>query len=91
MVERLIPFRLCGHSYPWMGDAALAQACNARVAAEAFQLWTLTIKPNHTATLACEDGNGKPVFAKAIACTDVPLPEIRLYDTDRTILLPSEC
>ena len=29
------------------------------MAAEAFQLWTLTIKPDHTATLACEDGNGK--------------------------------
>ena len=91
MVERLIPFRLCGHSYPWMGDAALVQECNARVAAEAFQLWTLTIKPDHTATLACEGGNGKAVFAKAMACTDVPLPEIRLYDPDRTILLPSEC
>ena len=59
------------------------------VAAEAFQLWMLTIKPNHTATLAYEDGNGKTVFAKASACTDVPLPEIRLYDTDHTILLPS--
>jgi hypothetical protein len=49
-----------------------------------------TFKPDHTATLACEDGNGKAVFAKAIACTDFPLPESRLYDTDRTILLPSE-
>jgi len=73
-----------------MGDAALVQECNARVAAEAFQLWTLTIKPDHTATLACQDGNGKAIFAKAMACTDVPLPEIRLYYTDRTILLPSE-
>ena len=73
-----------------MGDTALAQEGNARVAAEAFLLWTLTIKPDHTATLACEDGNGKAIFAKAIACTDVPLPESRLYDTDRTILLPSE-
>jgi hypothetical protein len=25
-----------GHSYPWMGDAALAQECNARVAAKAL-------------------------------------------------------
>jgi uncharacterized protein DUF6876 len=41
--------------------------------------------------LACEGGNGKAVFAKAIAYTDFPLPEIRLYYTDRTILLPSEC
>jgi hypothetical protein len=68
---------------PWRRKAT-------RGAAEAFLLWTLTIKPDHTATLACEGGNGKPVFAKAIACTDFPLLEIRLYDTDRTILLPSE-
>jgi hypothetical protein len=74
-----------------MGDDALAQACNARVAAEAFLLWMLTIKPHHTATLACEDGNGKPVFAKPIACTDFPLLDIRLCYTDRTILLPSAC
>jgi len=74
-----------------MGDTALAQECNACVAAEAFQLWTLTSKPDHTATLACEDGNGKAVFVKAVACTDVPLPEIQIYGTDRTILLPSAC
>jgi hypothetical protein len=89
LVERLIPFRLCGHSYPWIGDAALVQACNARGAAKACQLWRLTLKPDHTATLACEDDNGKPVFAKTIACTALPLPEIRPYDTDRPILLPS--
>jgi hypothetical protein len=35
-----------------MGDAALAQEGNTRGAAEAFQLWALTIKPDHTATLA---------------------------------------
>ena len=73
-----------------MGDTALAQEGNVRVAAEAFLLWTLTIKPDHTATLACEGGNGKPVFAKAIACTDFPLAEITLYCTQGIILLPSE-
>jgi hypothetical protein len=60
------------------------------VAAAAFQLWRLTVKPDHTATLACEDGNGQAVFTKAIAYTDFPLAEITLYYTDRTILLPSE-
>jgi hypothetical protein len=85
----LIPFRFCGHSYPWSGDAALAQACIARGAAKACQLWRLTIKPDHIATLAYGGGNRKPVFAKAMAGMELPLVEIRLYDTDRTILLPS--
>jgi hypothetical protein len=77
-------------AYWLLDEIALAQKFNARVAAEAFQLWTLTVTPDHTATLACEDGNGKPVFAKAIEYTDFPLPKIQLYYTDRTILLPSE-
>jgi hypothetical protein len=77
-------------AYWLLDEIALAQKFNARVTAEAFQLWTLTVKPDETATLTCEDGNGKPVFAKAIAWTDFPLTEITLYYTDRTILLPSE-
>ena len=77
-------------AYWLLDEIALAQQFNARVVAEAFQLWKLTVKPDHTATLACEDGNGKEVFAKAIAYTDFPLAEIRLYYTDCVILLPSE-
>jgi hypothetical protein len=55
-----------------------------------FQVWKLTVNPDHTATLACEDGNGKAVYSKAIEYTDFPLPEIALYCTNKTILLPSE-
>ena len=77
-------------AYWLLDEIALAQKSNARVAAAAFQLWRLTVKPDHTAALACEDGNGQAVFTKAIAYTDFPLPEITLYYTDRTILLPSE-
>ena len=77
-------------AYWLLDEIALAQKFNARVAAEAFQLWRLTVTPAHTAILACEDGNGRAVFTKAIAYTDFPLPEITLYYTDRTILLPSE-
>jgi Family of unknown function (DUF6876) len=47
-------------------------------------------EPGHTATLTCEDGNGKAVYSKAIEYTDFPLPEIALYFTNSTILLPSE-
>jgi hypothetical protein len=48
----------------------------------------LTVNPDHTATLTCDDGNGNIVFAKAIEYTDFPLPEIALYFTDKTILAP---
>jgi hypothetical protein len=77
-------------AYWLLDEIALAQKSNARVAAAAFQLWRLTVTPDHTAALACEDGNGQAVFTKAIAYTDFPLAETTLYYTDRTILLPSE-
>ena len=60
------------------------------VVGEEFQLWKVTVNPDHTATLACEDGNGKAVYSKAIEYTDFPLPEVALCFTNNTILLPSE-
>jgi hypothetical protein len=45
---------------------------------------------DHTATLACEDGNGKAVYRKAIEHTDFPLPEITLYFTNKLILAERE-
>src|SRR4051812_3651241 len=58
----------------WLLDEiALIQPYNARVAAEEFQVWKLTVRPDRTATLACEDGNDTVVFAKEIPFTDFPL------------------
>jgi hypothetical protein len=34
------------------------------IAREEFQLWKLTVNPDHTATLTCEDGNGEAVYRK---------------------------
>jgi hypothetical protein len=79
-------------AYWLLDEIALAQRGSNRVAAEAFQLWKLTVNPDHTATLACQDGNGNgnAVYSKVIPYTDFPLPEIALYFTDGVILLPSE-
>ena len=75
----------------WLLDEiALAQRFEKSVAAEEFQLWKLTVKPDHTAVLACEDGNGEVVLSKDIPFTDFPLDEIKFYVTNFTILLPSE-
>ena len=77
-------------AYWLLDEIALAQRCEKSVAAEEFQLWKLTVKPDHTAVLACEDGNGEAVLSKAIPFTDFPLDEIKFYVTNNTILLPSE-
>ena len=72
-----------------LDSLAFAQAIPA-VAAEAFQFWVLTVRPDHGAALACEDGNGKIVHTQEIPFTDFPLSVIKFYVTDNVILLPSE-
>jgi hypothetical protein len=79
-----------GGAYWLLDEIALAQRYEKTVAGEEFQLWTLKVNSDHTATLTCDDGNGNIVFTKAIEYTDFPLPEIALYFTNSTILLPSE-
>jgi hypothetical protein len=77
-------------AYWLIDEIAFAQRFDKLLAAEEFQSWKLTVNPDHTATLDCEDGNGGVVFTKAIEYTDFPLAEIALYFLNKTILLPSE-
>ncbi|TWB09337.1 hypothetical protein FBZ89_14221 [Nitrospirillum amazonense] len=79
-----------GGAYWLLDEIALAQRYEAAVAAEEFQVWKLMVKPDHSAVLACEDGNGNQVFSKPITFTDFPLPEGILWCVSGTILLPSE-
>ena len=79
-----------GGAYWLLDEIALAQRCEKAVAAEEFQAWTLRVEDDHSATLACEDGNGHVVFEKAIPFTDFPLPDITLWVENNTIYLPSE-
>ena len=76
-------------AYWLIDEIAFAQAIR-QVAAEGFQLWKLKVSPDHSATLACEDGNSKIVFTKGIEFTDFPLDEIAFYFTDNVLMLPSE-
>jgi len=69
---------------------AIIQPYNKAVAAEEFQVWKLAVRPDRTATLTCDDGNGNIVFTKEIKYTDFPLDEITLYFTNKVIHLPSE-
>jgi hypothetical protein len=79
-----------GGAYWLLDEIAFAQRLDKRVAAESFQVWKLTVNSNHTATLSCEDGNGKAVTSKSLEYTDFPLPNATLWFTENTILLPSE-
>ena len=79
-----------GGAYWLLDEIALIQPYDKRVAAEEFQVWALKVRPDHTATLTCEDGNGSIVFSKEISFTDFPLPAITLWFANNTIYLPSE-
>jgi hypothetical protein len=79
-----------GGAYWLIDEIALSQAHIPAVAGEEFQLWRLTVRPDRTGTLACEDGNGNAMFTKELEYTDFPLDRIELYFTNGTILLPSE-
>ena len=78
-----------GEAYWLLDEIALAQRFNKVLAAEPFQVWKLAVTGT-AAVLICEDGNGNTVSRKTIAFTDFTLPEITLWFTDNTILLPSE-
>jgi hypothetical protein len=77
-------------AYWLLDEIALAQRGEKAVAAEEFQAWTLTVKADHSATLACDDGNGRIVFEKVIPFTDFPPEGISLWFVNNTIYLPSE-
>jgi hypothetical protein len=75
----------------WLLDAiALAQLSEGRVTAEPFQVWTLTVRSDRSATLVCGDGDGNDVYTQAIRFTDFPLNEITFWFANDVIYLPSE-
>ncbi len=79
-----------GGAYWLLDEIALVQSCEPKLAEEEFQVWTLTVRPDHTGALVCEDGNSNIVFSKEIPFTDFPLETITLWFANNTIYLPSE-
>ena len=79
-----------GGAYWLLDEMAFQQLDESRVAAEKFQVWTLKVNSDSTATLTCEDGNKNVVYTKHLEYTDFPLDEITFYFIDNVILLPSE-
>ncbi len=77
-----------GGVYWLLDEIAIIQPYDKAVGAEEFQVWTLKVREDRTATLTCEDGNKRVVFSKDIPFTDFPLPEITLWFTNND--LPAE-
>lgn len=78
-----------GGAYWLLDEIAFGQHSRA-IKLEAFQVWKLRVRPDQSASLVCEDGNGRRISGKKISWTDFPLSEIVFYCTGGVILLPSE-
>jgi hypothetical protein len=68
-----------GHAHWLLDEIALIQAYEKAVATEEFQAWTLVVRADRSATLTCDDGNGRVVFKKQVPFTDFPLDEVSLW------------
>jgi hypothetical protein len=79
-----------GGAYWLLDIIAIAQMHEARVRGEEFQVWKLTVRPDHSATVVCDDGNNNIIYTQHIEYTDFPLDEIKFYFTNNAILLASE-
>jgi hypothetical protein len=64
-----------GGAYWLLDEIATIQSSDKAVADEEFQVWKLTVHPDRSATLTCDDGNGNIVFTKKIEYADCPLDE----------------
>lgn len=74
----------------WLLDAIVSHQSEHSVRNESFQVWTLDVAHDRSATLCCKDGDGYVVAVQKIAFTDFPLPEITLWLQNDVIFLPSE-
>jgi Family of unknown function (DUF6876) len=77
-------------AYWLLDEIALTQPDDKRVGAEELQVWKLTVNPDCSAELVCEDGNNTVMYRKAIPFTDFPSEGITLCFQNNTIFLPSE-
>lgn len=79
-----------GQAYWLLDEIALIQPDDTNISAEEFQVWKLAVRPDKTAPLTCDDGNGHVVFSKELPYTDFPLEDITLYFANNVIHLSGE-
>lgn len=75
----------------WLLDAVASWQIKPKIKREPFQIWTLTVNQKKEAILTCvRDTGAKPLASQRIEYTDFPLPEMKLYLCDGTLMLPGE-
>lgn len=79
----------------WLMDLIASYRHAPTVRREEFQVWRLKKTGERTCDVTCDDGNDNILVTQAVAYTDFPLEEVKLYcisngDGTWTILLPSE-
>jgi hypothetical protein len=74
----------------WLVDLVASWQLNGKVAAEQFQVWTLAVRSDQTATATATDGNRAEIARQEIPFTDFPLAEITVWFDGGTLMLPSE-
>lgn len=80
----------------WLVDVIASHQTSRQVAAEEFQVWTLTLsKSGSGAVIVADDGNGRKIASQRIPYTDFPLPKIKLFvqrspGQSPVVMLPSE-
>jgi hypothetical protein len=79
-----------GSAY-WLLDAILCpQLHHSALCGAEFQVWTLTVLADRSATLICTDGDDERLHVHPIPWTDFPLDTVTLWFANRTLYLPSE-
>ena len=65
----------------WLMDAIASYQpeCKKDEMLRDFQVWTLKVNPDKTATLICERDRGNVAFKQELEYTDFPLKEIKMY------------
>jgi hypothetical protein len=79
----------------WLIDAIASWQIKPKVAQCEFQVWTLFVKEDQTATLQMQEDTGlQPVVTQQLVYTDFPVGVFRLWvessGRERVLLLPSE-
>jgi hypothetical protein len=74
----------------WLLDAIASHLPDKRLKGEEFVDWVLTVNADRSAVLIAGDGNDNELIRQDIPFTDFPLPKIKLFLCNGTLLLPSE-
>lgn len=78
----------------WLIDIIASYQGNVRITQDPMlqeiQFWKLKVSQNNSAILTCERDTDDVVITQKIEFTDFPLDEVKIYLSNKTLLLPSE-